>query len=672
MSTLTIPKDDLRDFAALGDRACADIRKKLALIQAVLAGRPIEKQIKVVAARRNVKPGTLRDWFFKYQREGWRALWDKSKYPPSERASLPISFRDFCAELHVQFQRDQTGIAAHEELKKRFKRWENGDPESRIPGYFTPPPRQWWTQENLPAGWGYRNFMRLKPEDIQLRAARQGLGAASEYRLPVLTSRVGLKFGEIIQFDDQEYDVFVNFIGLNSRKMRPLGLDAVDVLSACSIGHGFKPTIWNQVTETKSKLKDSDMLWFAVHILTDIGYRDDIGSTWITEKGTTVIRKDFADRIAEATGNKIHIKTSGTRAGGDVTRIFDGPGGGNFKFKALLEGSRNMVRNRQSLYIGATGLSPDAAPEEAYHGLEKFNNLFLKVADRLTPERAARLISPLMEWHEFVRLAIELYGDIDARTEHELEGWRELEFTVNEWRSSVFIEDWQSSQSLLALPYNDQLAIAAQPGLMRTRLMSPLEVKQRHIRELTKVPEYALPILLGKEFAIRSRVGTKAPLFEVNDSEAFAGSIYFAAALGGTEPLRREQEFLLYVNPFNPARAVVCDLDNSYLGWVPFWDRPTMNDVERLHEQHGKASKLFAQETRDAVRFKASGIKAARDMHRANTDVITGKPVTREEKQKARAIAKISGASALVPHDEPSAEEFDALTAPALSAKGLL
>jgi hypothetical protein len=95
--------------------------------------------------------------------------------------------------------------------------------------------------------------------------------AASQHARKVLKTRVGLAVGEFILFDDQEYDLKVNFLGNAQRRaMRPLGLNALDLFSACSFAYGLKPTLSHE-DGAKQKLREIDMMWFVVHVLTAFG-----------------------------------------------------------------------------------------------------------------------------------------------------------------------------------------------------------------------------------------------------------------------------------------------------------------------------------------------------------------------------------------------------------------
>jgi hypothetical protein len=109
----------------------------------------------------------------------------------------------------------------------------------------------------------YGNLNRYSPSRAEKLVTRIGPVAASAVRKKVLTSRVGLRLGQFVEFDDQVYDQKVNFFGrVQSRAMRPLGFNALDLLSGFPASYSFKPTLWNDALKVKEQLKEIDMMWF--------------------------------------------------------------------------------------------------------------------------------------------------------------------------------------------------------------------------------------------------------------------------------------------------------------------------------------------------------------------------------------------------------------------------
>ena len=311
MSTLTLlramPPQDADEFATWPDDCRREVRGLISALAAIDDARGAYAAVAAAAARLGLSVQRVRtirtEWTNGVTKCGrhfeagdWRLLINRAKYAPVTR-KLPGSFVDFWKELLGTFQRDQTGRSAHDALLARLRAWEAGDETQRIPGYRIPPPRDTFT--GVPAGWTYENLMRHKPTIYQSRAMRQGLAAAAEFRLPVLTTRVGLRVGQVLQFDDQHYDLFVNFIGVNRRQLRPLGLDCMDVASAAYFANSYKPSLveYDPGTgqEKRAMLKEADMLWFVAHVLCTRGYRTDTGTVLTVEHGTAAIARGLEE-----------------------------------------------------------------------------------------------------------------------------------------------------------------------------------------------------------------------------------------------------------------------------------------------------------------------------------------------------------------------------------------
>jgi hypothetical protein len=236
-----------------------------------------------------------------YTAGDWRILLNKSKARVDNSAQVATRFRfhEFWRTLGERNHQDWA--AAHDELLKIWRSgYDNvGKQYSAIPGYDK------WPEADPfyghPEGWSYANLMRHQSDRYDQVAARIGHAKASMHRLPVLTTRVDLQVGQYFEFDDHHFNQKVLF---QSKPMRPLGFGAVDVFSDCPLHPGFKPTLWDADEEKKRMLTEREFLWYVVAILTTVGYRADIGTELIVERGTAAIREDFEKRILSVTAKK--------------------------------------------------------------------------------------------------------------------------------------------------------------------------------------------------------------------------------------------------------------------------------------------------------------------------------------------------------------------------------
>jgi len=654
-----IPAADLADFSRLPDKVRSAIRQKLGALATIHAAPSILPACKAQATRlqhhRGFSANRLRTQYYEYTKSGdWRVLIDRSSagkdFTDRQEVALPGEFIEFWRGLCERFQRKSR--PARRELLLIWRTHQGSDhkPHKTIPGYVSssssssssssiPCPSGWPVADpktGIPLGWSEANLYRYAPTRFELTAARISRAAAAEFRPQVLTTRVGLRVGQYLVFDDQEYDVKINFPG-NSRAMRPLGLNSLDLFSACLFAYSFKPAIWNAEAEAKQKLKEVDMLWFTVHVLTSYGYRDDdAGTTLNVEHGTAAIREDFEQRIFDATHGKVRVERSGITRANSFDGLFEGQARGNFRFKAALESIFNLVRNEMAMLPGQTGLDRLHCPDDTA-GRDRYNNSMLRAALALPPERAQLLRLPFLDWQQFTGLCLDIYQRINTRTDHDLEGWIRAGLTINEWRlplsssssSSIPLlpgaeyTPWMPQSQFLALPAPEQSVmrqlIEATPSLSRARRLSPLEVFRRGESELAKVPTFLLPVLLGPEFGIERRA--RNGLFEWQDQAISPDPIRFLAR-GKDGQLPDGEKYLTYLNPFNPTELILCNAKGAYLETVYPWASPCRSDVEAVHRQMGQARKIEAELLAPVARRGAELAREKLEMHRHNADVL--------------------------------------------------
>jgi len=654
--SFSIPAADTAYFASLPDQVRADVRRKLTALKSIAVAPKIMPACKAQAAlmhgARGFSAATLRSQYYTYAKTGdWRLLIDHA------RAGKDFIDRGASQDLPGEFIEYWRGLCERNQRKSRAARrellhiWRThhdtaGRAVKSIPGYnlSTRPSAlatsSWPAADpstGIPAGWSEANLYRFAPTKFELTAARIGRAAAAGFRPQVLSTRVGLRVGQYLVFDDQEYDVKVNFPG-NSKAMRPLGLNALDLFSACLFAYSFKPTIWNAEAEAKQKLKEVDMLWFAVHVLTSFGYRDDDGgTTLVVEHGTAAIREDFEQRIFDATHGKVRVDRSGIGGAPSFDGLFEGASRGNFRFKAALESIFNLVRNEMAMLPGNVGKDRLHSPEEL-HGRDRYNNSLIRAGLALPPERSKLLRLPFLDWQQFTGLCLDLYSRINSRVDHDLEGWERAGLVASEWRLPLSstcnlqpatcnqdaFTPWMDQQKFLALPAPEQAImrqlIEAQPSLTRARKLAPVEVFQRGQPELQRVPSFLLPVLLGPEFGIERRA--KNGIFEFEDRAISPDPIRFLARLSSGELVADGEKFLTYLNPFSPTELIVCNTQGGYLGTCLPWASPCRSDTEAIHRQMGQAKHIEAQLLAPVARRGAEVAREKLEMHRHNASIL--------------------------------------------------
>jgi hypothetical protein len=523
-----------------------------------------------------------------------------------------------------------------------------GRQEFAIPGYAEPPADA--PGADHPAGWSYARLVKLKPTRFEQTAMSIGRRAASAFRPQVYTTRVGLKVGQIVFFDDQVHDVRVNHVGNRRKVQRPLELACMDCFSAAFIAHGFKPTIWQDATETRVMLRKQDMVWFAMHWLLNIGWRQDTGTMVIAEHGTAQFADWMQSKIGELTGGKITFTAGGIDRRASFPGMFDGPARGNFRIKAGIESSFGLARNETSDmtgFPGQVGKDRNHAPEE-WKARERHNELLQLASETLPPEQQALLRYPFLEWNQFVTLALALYDRVNRRSgpgmefwTHELEGWTAAGLLANEWRPSLE-SPWLPMSGLLALPAPQQAAVGflleGQPEtLTRTRKLSPAEVWSRGRSELVRAPGYWIALILPPEYGVERKAGDNH-LFEFEDQEISPNPMRYLAQIDGRF-LSPHESYLTYVNPFNPSELYICDARQRYLGACPAWQTLTKGDLEAIHEQCGRAAKIESALLLPVARAGAAIARQRAEDARHNAAVLANSPAAPAD-EAARTAAK--------------------------------
>jgi hypothetical protein len=678
--SFAVPAAALADLARLPDPVRRETQLTLLLLRQVHYAKSKSAEAHSIAAlykqRRGFSAESLLRKYYAYTNSDgdWKSILDKAKCGPAfwntdEQAGLPAAFIEFWKSLCERNQRKTA--PARRELIRIWQTGKGTDPATgaakyykTFPGYpdWTPNPVHLVNPVEIPAGWSQANLNRHAPSKFELAVARRGRDAASAHRRKVFTTRVGLHVGQFYLFDDLEYDMLVNFPG-NRIATRPLGLVALDLASACAIGLGFKPTILD-LEGAKRKLKERDMLWLLIDTLCNKGYRvgrvaprapSDVfdGTTLIAEHGTAAIPQAIETALDTVSEGHIRVQRSGL-SNEHMAGLFEGQSKGNPRFKAALESLFNLLHNEQAMLPAQTGLNRDHCPTQLA-GLQRYNNQLLKLAERLPEHRRDLLKFPVMTYAQFVEVTLDIFAQINNRTDHELEGWKnniEQEFFLQIGHDShdsnpvnlVHPVQKFSQSQWLSLPAHQRAAL--KPMINATaRQLSPQEVWNRSAHQLQKLPEHAIPILLGPNFGEERTV--KNGYITIEDQEISPEPLRFPAALSQSSISNHQSsiinegsKFLVYLNPHNPNRLILTDAKGRYLGGLDRQETPNRADVEAVHRQLAAAKREEAARLAPVVTRALPLAEAKRDLHRHNLSVINGQPVTPDEIQSAARLRK--------------------------------
>ena len=284
MKLALLHESELPELSALKSEHQREVTDWLAAIAAIREAPrgSVGRVVSSICVRLNVTQGTVYRKLEAFQANGLNGLINKAKCPSS---GLPPAFRAWVESLHLRNQRDSSGRAVQRIVIDQWSLWRRtGDPQHALPGYITPPPS---TVKGYPSGFSTKNLNRLKPCQHNSKLTRQGTKAASEFLPSILKTRVGLRFGQVVFFDDQDYDQRIVAPGLSQKAMRPQGFNALDYLSGSFIDYVIRSRYLDADTDTVKSLNQRDFVWFVIHVLTTVGYRnDEDGTVFVFEHGT--------------------------------------------------------------------------------------------------------------------------------------------------------------------------------------------------------------------------------------------------------------------------------------------------------------------------------------------------------------------------------------------------
>jgi hypothetical protein len=685
--------DDHEALARLPKSVQSDVILKLGWIERIesAAHRFRGGIVAAAASALGVSVTAVNRYLARFRSRGWRGLVD-GRVNGEGAKGLPAQFKEFAAALHMQNQRATTGREVHRQLVERWSKWKRtNDPKFAIPGYDFPPAD---CGRGYPAGWSPDNILRLRPEDYALAVVRQGEKAAAKFLPDILKTRYGMEFGEVVFFDDQDYDNTIVAPGFSQRSLRPQGFNALEYLSAEFPLYSVRLRWWDEAKKKHRTLTGTEATWFLVTYLLKHGHRtDDRGTTLVVENGTMCPFNNkelytpngfssFAKAVGALGEGKISVVSSGLyNQPAFAGMLFRPQSSGDPDFKAPLEGIFNLVRNRFAGLPGATGRNRDMAPAEQY-GVDLYAKQMLAVWERLDDRHREHLRMPLMTAAQFGNAAAAVYQAINSRTDHELEGWDRCGFSVPQFRWTTDDRSpWISQHELANLPPE---AIAAASALMKLKghvrpaKLSPTHVADMFRHQLTKIPAHWIPLLIPIQWAKAATVASDRTV-SVQDQllgpEKFVYLARFVESDAATT-LKPGTKLLCYLNPFDTSVLYVCRADGSWLGVLHERPRIGWLDQEAIMAGLHERSELKADMDLSVRPHLDSLIRDREAMQRTNKRLAEGKPVLPEEIAEARTEAgrkarRTAAANRLHAHGEDIDFDHEPDPRPAAPLNGL-
>jgi hypothetical protein len=540
-----------------------------------------------------------------------------------------------------------------------------------IPGY-----EGWPGWPQLPAGWKDRNLTDIvarENDKARLRSIRVGTSSKTNPFLPhILTTRVGLHPGAVIQLDDVWHDNIVT-LGKKREAVRVLELGALDVFSAHRFHWGAKPRRRTPAGGYET-LRGADMRLFLAGLFHATGYSPQ-GTMLMSEHATAKVEEHIARTLYDATRGMVRVEyqpIEGKQAA--LTGFWSGTEGGNFRAKACLESTHNLIHNDLAALAMQTG-SPSsglAAPVTTDRQLAYIARIVRDVLAQV-PHRADLLRLPTLDFHtQFVPFLVDYYTlGLGARTDHDLEGWEALGHVVNEYTTAPGSDTWLTEQALLSLPDAARSIIAtcaqSDPATWsRRRKLSPREVWDRRPC-FQPVPPIVLCDMVGADLA--REVTARRGFIEFADQDISADPLIYQARYAKGPRAGREiphgEKVKMFVFPFDDsATAIVVDAQDRYLGELPLYKRvlpidpaafgstapfdarPDIRSAD-LHRAAGEKHSRIA-DIMEPVRIRhAETVQTARDLRAHNAELLRPDPTqTPPEKSAATRLSNRVAATA--------------------------
>lgn len=628
-----IPAADRPYFSQFKEEIQQEVVHFLPFMVKVQASKSIAAAIIQQAEAAGVAEGTFRRKYYAFKKHGARGLVPKNKVPKYLVTASPRITTEFIAEWRRRCENVQRRAMrrAWNDLLRDIR---HGD---TIPGIAH------WTRlfaedfpdreipqicplTYIPRSLRYSNLLNYAPKKHELVLARQGRRAASFLRPLVATTRAGLKCGQIYVFDDMWHDHKVNFFDIQQREaIRPLEFHCIDLFSTKKVAWFLRPRLIKD-DGTHDQLKDREMRMLVCSVLCVTGYRPE-GTILDVEHNTARIAKDLEEYIDYATDGAVTVERGGIDKRAILSGAFQPRGCGNFRFKASLESLGGLYHNALAALPGQVGLAPERQPEEL-HGRDQYNNAILRAVQSLSPERAAKLWFPVLEFHEFAGILSEVYDRVDSRTEHDLEGWG-ASGNIEE----VFVSGPGLDPIPLALIMANadkfagaiQLAHADPSRFVNFSRLSPNAVWNRGASKLSRVSIIHAPAILGKQNAYPVKISRKHEAW-VTHPDTHHRCRYSPELRQFNTPfssiMPAGESFFFYPIP-GDNRAAVCDADNRPIGWTVQMNVPSKADKQSLLKAHGEAEHIRAlmeKGYRERHAPEAAAIQAMRDHNNAVID----------------------------------------------------
>jgi len=519
------------------------------------------------------------------KQQDWLVLVNRAKAGPEWQAcqrGLSDAFLDYVASrMGAGFTRGDAGEQAILSIHRQWQtgRNQHGESES-IPGY-----EQNWELRNrniLPEGWSSTNIrQQLKKRAALTKAQKallhEGIASCKAFIPHVHSTRAGLRFMELVQYDDVRCDFRV--IDVESGQICDLWLlVARDVATGMLLGFGMRPARARD-DGTQEHLKLQDMKQLFGWVLETYGLAP-YKMTHKIENGTATLAEAVRLAIIENIGED-HIDISyASMISGKSAVGYQERAVGNSQGKAMLESLNRLMHMIASSSPGQIGANYSKRPAD----LAAREREAINIWESHRPEDRQDLSYPFYTLSQARRKLFEVFHIQNNRTEHDMEGFER-------------IAEWYDQNTGTWMPQH--IAPRDMTNVrVRTRMESPIERAKRLVAGspgFTRVPAEAL-VAFYEHSQRKCVVKDKGEIEFMHE-----GVILHFAPPTADHALAPETKCLAYFNPNDPRFITLTDGRGSILGtWV-----------RRNLVRHGDQDALA-----QAIRYSQGALKADKERAR--------------------------------------------------------
>jgi hypothetical protein len=461
--------------------------------------------------------------------------------------------------------------------------------------FAQPPDSCPWSLHRPPPGWSEASFMRHKADKLLYALGQKGSFAAWPELPEVRIDLTTLRPFEWLVVDDHRLDfkVFVTMPDGKVQLVELWGLFVMDVATRMIVSFALKPRVAREDGSTMA-FEHRDMQHLITHVITTYGIPKDYAQRWIVENAAAAVSTDCERLLDFVTSGRVTIKRSGIQVGDFHMSGFP-ERWGNYRGKRWLEsyfGPLDIVLGGVKGQMGSDYWSKPGS----FDARQAFGNRLLKLLEKCTPEKRAKLALPF-EWagdaHWLVSEAVEL---LNHRTDHQLEGFPEVRFFAYDTTSQALPlcpqlaklhGTVQHLESFSMVPQQLQELWLNNGG--RPRRITPAEKMEMHKPEMLRLAPEAVQDLLFDEVTkykgspLLWRGGDALDL-EIKRARVKTSVRFYGKLLN----VEQGQKVIARLNTDKPELGVwLLNEKRQFLGHLRHSTDPTHDDLEGLHKMLG-------------------------------------------------------------------------------------